>query len=59
MAYLIFGISLHKVLLLSKINFEESENFAKENHGAHATILSFAFNRNTCELREKSTHSFS
>lgn len=29
-----------------------------ENHGAHATILSFVFNKNTCKLRERSTHSF-
>lgn len=44
--------------LTFKINFEESENFAMENQGAHATILSFAFNKNTCKLRERNTHSF-
>lgn len=33
--------------LTFKINFEESENFAMENHGAHTTILSFASNKNT------------
>lgn len=44
--------------LTFKINFEESENFAMENHGAQATILSFASNKSTCKLRERSTHSF-
>lgn len=47
-----------KSALTFKINFEESKNFAMENQGAHATILSFAFNKNTCKVRERSTHSF-
>lgn len=39
--------------LTLKINFEELENFAMENHGGHATILSFASNKNACNTEKE------
>lgn len=42
--------------LTFKINFEESENFATENHGAQATILSFTLIETPANSGKK--HSF-
>lgn len=39
--------------LTLKINFEELENFAMENHGGHTTILSFASNKNACNTEKE------
>lgn len=40
-------------MLLLKINFEELEKFAMENHGGHATILSLGSNKNACNTEKE------
>ena len=39
--------------LTLKINFEELEYFAMENHGGCVTILSFASNKNACNTEKE------